>query len=119
MSFQEIVNNCKEIVTKKYFCFEGRAGQKEFWLWVLVTFIVGAVLGVIPHAGRILSTIFGLAVLLPSLSVAARRLHDTGKSAWLLLLELIPIIGGIIILILCIPEGQKEANAYGRAAAAK
>ena len=113
MFFQELIENCKTIVTKKYFCFEGRAGRKEFWMWVLATFVVSAILGIIPKAGTILSGLFCLAVLLPSLGVTARRLHDLGKSGWLQLLGLIPVVGGLIVLILCIPEGSKEANAYG------
>ena len=54
-------------------------------------------------------------LLLPTLSVTARRLHDRGKSGWLQLLSLIPIIGGIIVLVLCIPEGDAEGNQYGEA----
>ena len=113
MFFQELIENCKTIVTKKYFCFEGRAGQKEFWMWVLAAFVISAILGIIPKVGNILSGIFCLAVLLPSLGVTARRLHDLGKSGWFQLLGLIPVVGGLIVLILCIPEGSKEANAYG------
>ena len=113
MFFQELIENCKTIVTKKYFCFEGRADRKEFWMWVLAAFVISAILGIIPKVGSILSGIFCLAVLLPSLGVTARRLHDLGKSGWFQLLGLIPVVGGLIVLILCIPEGSKEANAYG------
>ena len=113
MFFKDLVNNFTTIITKKYFCFEGRAGRKEFWMWVLAVFIINFVLNLIPKAGPILSAVFGLAVLLPALSVTARRLHDTGKSGWMQLLALIPVVGGLIVLILCIPEGSKEANAYG------
>ena len=113
MFFKDLINNFKTIITKKYFCFEGRAGRKEFWMWVLAVFIVNFILNLIPRVGPILSMVFGLAVLLPGLSVTARRLHDTGKSGWMQLLVLIPVIGGLIVLILCIPEGDRDANAYG------
>ena len=113
MFFQDLIANAKMIVTQKYFCFEGRAGRKEFWMWVLAAFIVSFVLGVIPKVGNILSGLFSLAILLPSLGVTARRFHDLGKSGWMQLLGLIPVVGGLIVLILCIPEGDKESNAYG------
>lgn len=113
MSPQEVIENFKEIVTKKYFCFEGRAGRKEFWLWFLVLFIVNLILGFIPKIGGILGLIWSLGTLLPTLGAFARRLHDTGKSAWMILISLIPVVGGLILLILCIPEGSKEANQYG------
>lgn len=113
MFFKDLVNNFTTIITKKYFCFEGRADRKEFWMWFLAVFIINFVLNLIPKVGPILSAVFGLAILLPFLSVTARRLHDTGKSGWMQLLALIPFVGGLIVLILCIPEGSKEANAYG------
>ena len=119
MFFQDLIANTKMIVTQKYFCFEGRAGRKEFWMWVLAVFIVNFILGLIPgKVGMILSAVFSLAILLPSLGVTARRLHDLGKSGWMQLLCLIPIVGGLIVLILCIPEGSKESNAYGAPVAA-
>ena len=105
MFFQQLIENFKTIITKKYFCFNGRASRQEFWMWVLATFVIAFVLGLIPKAGGILAGLWNLAVLLPYLGVTARRLHDTGKSAWLILLGLIPFIGALIVLLLCIPEG--------------
>lgn len=107
---KEIISNFIEIVTKKYFCFEGRAKRGEFWRYVLVYAVIGAILNAILP---VLSGIWSLALLCPSLGVTARRLHDTDKSGWLQLLALIPIIGGIIVLVLCIPAGNPEANKYG------
>ena len=83
MFFQQLIENFKTIITKKYFCFNGRASRQEFWMWVLATFVIAFVLGLIPKAGGILAGLWNLAVLLPYLGVTARRLHDTGKSAWL------------------------------------
>ncbi len=119
MFFQQLIENFKTIITKKYFCFNGRASRQEFWMWVLATFVIGFVLGLIPKADGILAGLWNLAVLLPYLGVTARRLHDTGKSAWLILLGLIPFIGALIVLLLCIPEGTNGDNQYGPLPAAK
>ena len=118
MFFQDLIENTKTIITKKYFCFEGRAGRKEFWMWILVIFALNFIFNLIPKIGCILSLVLILGTLLPSLGVTARRLHDLGKSGWVQLLCLIPFVGGLIVLILCIPEGSKEANAYGAPVAA-
>ena len=75
--------------------------------------IAGAVFGIIPKIGPILLGVWVLALLLPSLGVIARRLHDTGKSGWFQLVAIIPAIGVLVLLLVCIPEGSKEANAYG------
>lgn len=119
MFFQQLIENFKTIITKKYFCFNGRASRQEFWMWVLAIFVIAFVLGLIPKAGGILAGLWNLAVLLPYLGVTARRLHDTGKSAWLILLGLIPFIGALIVLLLCIPEGTNGDNQYGPLPAAK
>ena len=123
---QKLIGNFINIVTRKYFCFNGRAGRAEFWLWILATCIVSTVLGFIPKIGTILSFIWTLAVLLPSLGVTARRLHDRNKSGWTILITLIPFIwtilitlipfiGALILLIMCIPEGDKDENKFGSA----
>ena len=112
---EEIINNFKTIITQKYICFDGRAGRGEFWRFALVSFVVSTVLSFIPKVGPILQLIWILALLLPTLGVIARRLHDRGKSGWLQLLALIPVIGGLIVLILCIPEGDAGENKYGAA----
>ena len=119
MFFQQLIENFKTNITKKYFCFNGRASRQEFWMWVLATFVIAFVLGLIPKAGGILAGLWNLAMLLPYLGVTARRLHDTGKSAWLILLGLIPFIGALIVLLLCIPEGTNGDNQYGSLPAAK
>lgn len=54
MFFQQLIENFKTIITKKYFCFNGRASRQEFWMWVLATFVIAFVLGLIPKAGGIL-----------------------------------------------------------------
>ncbi|NMD89243.1 DUF805 domain-containing protein [Victivallis vadensis] len=110
---QKVISNFINIVTGKYFCFNGRAGRAEFWLWILVMFLVSAVLGFIPKIGAILGLIWTLAMLLPSLGVTARRLHDRNKSGWMILVCLIPFIGTLILLLMCLPEGDRNDNRFG------
>ena len=108
-------------VLKKYVEFNGRASRTEFWMFALFNFIASVVLRVIDgvlglktaHGVGLLATIYGLAVLLPYLGVAARRLHDSGRSAWWLLLLLVPIVGWLILLVFYILESQPGDNAYG------
>ncbi|MFA6174697.1 MAG: DUF805 domain-containing protein [Kiritimatiellales bacterium] len=96
-------------VLKKYAEFNGRAGREEFWMFVLINFIVSLILSII----RPLGLIYGLAVLVPSLAVGARRLHDTGRSGWFQLLVLIPLIGPIVLIVFAAQDGQPGDNQYG------
>ena len=97
-------------VLKKYAVFEGRARRAEFWTFALVNFIVSLVLHLI--AG-LLGAVYGLAVLLPSLAVGARRLHDIGKSGWWLLISLIPIVGFFVLLYFFVQDSQPGSNEHG------
>jgi len=94
---------------KKYVVFNGRARRLEFWIFFAGSFIIGMVLGWIPVIGFIIS----LALLLPSLAVGARRLHDTNRTSLLLLLLLIPLVGLIILIIFWVQEGTSGENKYG------
>lgn len=110
-----MVNAYKHVVLENYVNFEGRLARGGFWWFVLANFLISFGLGII---GAIigflyLSWIYGLAVLLPGIGAVVRRLHDTGKSGWLVLLALIPIVGVIILIVLCVPEGDPEANEHG------
>ena len=96
-------------VLKKYAEFNGRAGREEFWMFVLINFLVSLILSII----RPLGLIYGLAVLVPSLAVGARRLHDTGRSGWFQLLVLIPLIGPIVLIVFAAQDGQPGDNQYG------
>ncbi len=104
MTFGESISIC----FKKYASFDGRASRSEYWWFVLFTFLVSMGTGIISET---LSGLFSLAVLLPSLAVGARRLHDTDRSGWFLLLWFIPVIGWIVLVIWAIQEG-KEPNRY-------
>ncbi|MFB5268230.1 DUF805 domain-containing protein [Paenibacillus enshidis] len=103
-------------VLKNYVGFQGRARREEYWMFVLFNFGVTIVLSVLEALlgiGQVLTTIYGLAVLLPSLAVGARRLHDTGRSGWWLLLNLIPLIGSIILIVFMIQDSRFGDNQYG------
>ena len=101
-------------VLKKYADFNGRARRKEFWMFFLFNLIVAIVLGVIDSVIGIpvLGLIYSLGVLLPSLAVGARRLHDTGKSGWWLLLGLIPLVG-LVLIIFWVMDSNPGDNQYG------
>ncbi|MBD9374221.1 DUF805 domain-containing protein [Rhizobium sp. ARZ01] len=112
MNFQEAVST----VFSKYADFTGRAGRAEFWWFALFNLIASVILGLIDQAifgQEILGIIFALGVLLPGIAVAARRLHDIGRSGWWLLIGLIPLIGWIVLLYWYISEGTPGANQYG------
>jgi len=112
MDFNKLIENYKTIVTKKYVCFEGCAGREEFWYFFLVNFVVNIILGIIGGLIRFpfLTSLYALAILLPSIGVTARRLHDIGKSGWLQLIAIIPLVGVIILLILCAQPTKAAAE---------
>lgn len=83
-------------VLKRYADFDGRAGLREFWTYVVVNIVIGIVIGLV---SKNLSSLYSLIVLIPSLAVGARRLHDTGRSGWWQLLGFIPVIGWIVLII--------------------
>jgi len=103
-------------VLQKYAEFNGRARRTEYWMFVLFNFIAYVVLGIVGriiHLPVLLTAIYGLGVLIPSLAVSVRRLHDTDRSGWWLLVGLIPLIGVIVLLVFAIQEGQASQNQYG------
>lgn len=106
----------KRVVLERYAQFSGRAGRAEFWWYVLANLIIQFVLQLLASATdlfTILLVIYALGVLIPGLAVAIRRLHDTGKSGWFLLIGLIPLIGFIVLLVFYISEGDSSPNEYG------
>ena len=111
-----------KVVRDNYANFEGRARRQEYWMFVLFNFLFivaialvsGVLAGLLDAPGfMFLYIIYVLAVFIPSLAVAVRRLHDVGKSGWFYLISLIPLIGGIWLLILFVTEGDKGPNQYG------
>ncbi|MFF4874141.1 DUF805 domain-containing protein [Streptomyces sp. NPDC003444] len=102
-------------VLKKYAVFSGRARRKEFWMFQLFNIIAVIILSILDSilGIQILSLVYTLAVFLPSLGVSVRRLHDTGRSGWWILIALVPLVGGIILLVFNCLEGEQQQNAYG------
>ena len=106
MSFVQAVQVC----LRKYVDFSGRAVRSEFWWFALfqLIVIVGASM-----FGETIGNVVALALVLPSLAVGARRLHDIGKSGWFLLLHLLPIIGILVLIFFWVQASQTESNEYG------
>ena len=109
-------------VIKKYTVFSGRARRKEYWMFCLFHMIFMIAAMVLDNlAGTAVEKIgyglfygvYALGVFLPSLAVAVRRLHDTGKSGWFLFIGLIPLIGAIWLLVVLCSDGESAGNKYG------
>lgn len=103
-------------VLKNYVGFSGRARRTEYWMYALINFIVYAVLlglGVAVHGLLFLYYLYALATALPTLAVLFRRLHDTGRTAWWILISLVPLVGSIVLLVLVCLPGTPGANKYG------
>jgi uncharacterized membrane protein YhaH (DUF805 family) len=100
---------------KNYVNFQGRSRRSAFWFFILFNIIVSFVLSLIDSVatGGLLSTLYALAVFLPSLALWVRRLHDTGKSGWWILLLLIPVVGFIVLLIFAVQDSQPGENQFG------
>jgi uncharacterized membrane protein YhaH (DUF805 family) len=105
-------------VFNKYAVFTGRARRSEYWYFFIFNVLIGIALGIIDsilfgHRMNVFSSIYNLFVLVPSLAVGIRRLHDIGNSGWLMLLCLIPIIGWIWLWILLATDSEPGKNQYG------
>ena len=103
-------------VLKKYAEFNGRARRKEYWMFFLFNVIISIVLGVIEAmvgGPGIVGGLYALAVLLPALGVTVRRLHDTGRTGWWILVGLIPFIGFIVLLVFMVLDSHPGDNEYG------
>jgi aminopeptidase C, putative len=104
-------------VLKNYANFEGRARRKEFWIFSLVSLLIHTVLilteALLIDTGGLFTKIYWLAILLPTLAVSARRLHDTDRSGWWQLLVFIPLIGSIVLLVFYCFDSQPGENRFG------
>jgi len=110
------------MVWKKFAEFSGRSRRKEYWIFQLINsliyftqYIAGYVFMKNGIAGIIfvLCLVYFLAAFIPSLAVSVRRLHDIGKSGWFLLIVLIPLIGGIVLIVFMAMDGESVPNEYG------
>jgi len=109
-------------VLKKYAVFSGRARRKEYWMFILFNLIFTTIAAIIDNvagttAGELhyglFYILYGLAVFIPGISVAVRRLHDVGKSGWFYWIVLIPFVGAIWLLVLFCTDSVAGENEYG------
>jgi len=103
-------------VLKRYALFNGRARRKEYWMFFLINALISITLSFIE--GMLIGTgftsiIYGLLVLIPSLAVAVRRLHDINRTGWWMFILFIPIIGIIVLIVFSVTEGTVGKNPYG------
>ena len=109
-------------VLKKYAVFTGRAQRAEYWYFILFNVLAMILLLVVDIIPGIFSSrlpvvcadgLYYLGVLVPSVAVSVRRLHDTGRSGWWLLIGLIPVLGGLILLFFTVQDSKPGSNEYG------
>ncbi|MEJ2134817.1 MAG: DUF805 domain-containing protein [Desulfofustis sp.] len=117
MSFTDAVRTC---LKEKYINFSDRAARSEYWWFALFCWGVAVALSILDNlifngasGYGIFSTVWGLAIIVPSIGVGVRRLHDLDKSGWWLLLSCIPIIGFFILLFWFIQQGTAGQNRFG------
>ncbi len=109
MNFLESFNIC----LKKYFVFEGRASRSEYWWFQLIVSPSYLISTFLENEMSYFFLGITLFTLIPAISAGIRRLHDTNRSGFFLLISFIPFIGGIILLFFLIPEGTKGKNKFG------
>jgi uncharacterized membrane protein YhaH (DUF805 family) len=102
-------------IKNHYVDFEGRVARKPFWLFILIYIVISSILSTIgkAYSAEVLSWVFDLALLLPSLAITTRRLHDTSRSGWWQLLWVIPVIGWIVLIVFLAQDSTPADNAYG------
>jgi uncharacterized membrane protein YhaH (DUF805 family) len=106
-------------VLRRYADFDGRSDRPEFWWFGLINVIVSLVIwGICVAAfgfakGELVAILYGLVTLLPVLGVEIRRLHDTNRSGWWIVIGLIPFIGGIVLIVFFATAGTQGPNGYG------
>jgi len=103
-------------VLKNYAVFSGRAQRKEYWMFTLFQIIVSILVVIIDTlvgAWGVFTVLYALAVIIPSIAVGVRRLHDTEKSGWWMFIGFIPLIGSLILLYFFVTDGTPGVNKYG------
>ena len=106
MDFKQSIEYC----FKHYADFAGRAQRPEFWWFALFCFLVSIALSFV---SSMISIVFSVATLVPTLAVGARRLHDTNRTGWWQLIGLIPVLGIIVLIVFFATKGDDAANQYG------
>ena len=103
-------------VLKKFNVFTGRSGRQEYWMFVLINFGISFAIGLLVNMNNffaVVSALYGLAIIVPSIAASIRRMHDIGKSGIYVLVTLIPCVGTIWFIILAATPGDPGANEYG------
>ena len=111
-----LIGYWKRVVLENYANFAGRARRAEYWWFTLANILAIVVLAVLMAAAKIfvvLYVIYALALIIPSIAVTIRRLHDTDKSGWWILIGLVPFVGGLILLILVCIDSTRGTNQWG------
>jgi uncharacterized membrane protein YhaH (DUF805 family) len=111
-----IVDYYKLVVLERYAKFDGRANRAEYWWFALANAIVQAILWVVAQAADIFIILYfayAIALLVPSIAVGIRRLHDTNRSGWWLLISLVPCVGIIVLIVFLATQGDAHPNQYG------
>ncbi len=103
MTFQDSIKVC----FSKYADFAGRATRSEYWWFVLFIVLVSLATSLFSN---VLSGLFSLATLLPSIAAAARRLHDTNRSGWWQLIVFLPVVGLVVLIVFLVQEGKSETS---------
>lgn len=114
----------RSVITEKFAQFTGRARRAEYWWFTLVNIVVfillwllliilSAIGDFLAVLGFLIYAVYSLAVIIPSIAVAVRRLHDTGKSGWWILIGFVPLIGFIVLLVFYLTDGDRGDNQYG------
>ncbi len=111
MGFSEAVGAC----LSNYATFRGRAPRSEYWYFVLFQVLANMAANMIDYAtgSHLVGALTDLALILPGLAVAVRRLHDIDKSGWWLLIGLVPVIGWLFVIIWACTKGSLGPNRFG------
>ena len=110
-----------DVLKNKYATFSGRAHRKEYWMFLLINLVVTVVLALIDsligsasESGMgLLSSVYSIGVLIPSLALSVRRLHDIGRTGWWVLISIIPVIGAVVLLVFMLLDSEPGSNRYG------
>ena len=110
-----------DVLKNKYATFSGRARRKEYWMFLLINLVVSVALalidsliGSVSESGMgLLSSVYSIGVLIPSLALSVRRLHDTGRTGWWVLISIIPVIGAVVLLVFMLLDSEPGSNRYG------
>ncbi len=108
-------------VLKKYAVFTGRASRTEYWMFFLFNLIIVLAIGIVERIlgiPAVLGIIYGLAVLVPGIAVGVRRMHDTDRTGWWLLIGFVPVIGAIVVIVFLAQASTPGDNQYGATPAA-